>query len=515
MITKYWNTIKQENPYHLFTLFVVFAVGFGYRLVFLFHPLVNDECFTYVYYASKPLSFGLTNYCTNNHPFNTFLVNISTRIFGNAEWALRFPIFICGVLTIPLVYILFRKLYNKTVGLIAIVFVSTSYMMVHYSVEARGYGIQTFLFLLLILTALYLKKNNTLRGWVVFGVIGVLGFYTLITNIYFFGAVAIWLFISAVIKDVSVERGVFIRNLILTCVSVGVVSVVLYLPFVIVSGLGSLTGNSIVKPLAFSYFVRELPKAFAFSYASWSVDVWWPIFLVLGVGFIVSIIFHKKIARDHCVNLALVIIGWCLVVLFAQRTLPYNRVFFPLLPMFFGFASAGVWFVGHRVKKHVLKKRRLISQPLVLNILIIGLTIILVFMVFVSKSSYGTGDVSGEFTGMDNRKIAEVLEENIQDGDMVYSNYFTVLGLSYYFERNGTPLSQLYGNVYGVPLTSPEEIKRVLVVFDLPHATLPQIMEYSNLDWSMCLDEPEENIVLAGEGFLFDIAVVPLENDES
>ncbi|MCG2796479.1 MAG: hypothetical protein L6427_11580, partial [Actinomycetia bacterium] len=147
---------------------------------------------------------------------------------------------------------------------------------------------------------------------------------------------------------------------------------------------------------------------------------------------------------------------------------------------------------------------------------IIGLTIILVIMVFVSRSSYGTGGIlTCERPGMDCRKIAEVITENIQEGDMVYSNYFTVVGLSYYLERSQVPLSQLYGNAYGVPLISPESIKRIFVVLDLTHAMLPEIIEeYSNLDWNVKLDEPEENIIFVDGGFLFDIAIIPIREGE-
>jgi uncharacterized membrane protein len=506
--TTYWNEIREENGYHLAGLLVVFGIGVFYRINFLFQSLLYDETFTFIYYADRPLSFGLTEYSTNNHPLNTFLVHVSTRIFGSAEWAIRLPVFTCGVLIMPLVYLLFRKLYNKTVGLLALAFISVSYVFVSYSVQARGYGIQAFLFLLLVFTALNIKETNSRWGWVAFSVIGILGFYALPTTIYFFGSVALWLLVSAILKDIPVERKLFTRNLALSCVATVGSTALLYLPFVLRSGLDPLISNNIVTPLPLREFLKALPEALAFVYKGWSVDIFWPIIALVGVGLIVSIVFNKKMSKDHKANIALVTICWCLFILLIQRTIPYDRVWVPLLPLFFGFGSAGIWFIGHSIREFVENRRKkpVKDRPLVFTIMVIWFAALLAVMVFASSSIYGTKEESTEYAGMDPKRIAEVIREEIQEGDLVYSNYFTVLGMSYYFKRWGVPLEQLYGNVYGVTPISPEEVKRMIVALDIAHVTIGNVVEYSNIDWNETLLVPNENIICVKD-YLFDIAI--------
>jgi len=138
--------------------------------------------------------------------------------------------------------------------------------------------------------------------------------------------------------------------------------------------------------------------------------------------------------------------------------------------------------------------------------MVIWFAALLAVMVFASSSIYGTKEESTEYAGMDPKRIAEVIREEIQEGDLVYSNYFTVLGMSYYFKRWGVPLEQLYGNVYGVTPISPEEVKRMIVALDIAHVTIGNVVEYSNIDWNETLLVPNENIICVKD-YLFDIAI--------
>ena len=50
------------------TLLAVVAVGAILRLIFLFQPMRYDEAFSFLFFASRPLSEGLSDYAApNNH----------------------------------------------------------------------------------------------------------------------------------------------------------------------------------------------------------------------------------------------------------------------------------------------------------------------------------------------------------------------------------------------------------------------------------------------------------------
>jgi predicted membrane-bound mannosyltransferase len=112
-----WRNETKATRYSLVTLF---AIGTGVRLFFLFQPIMQDEAANYMYFAAKPLSFGLSHYPEpSNHLLNTFLMHWVTRILGNGVWAVRLPAFISGILLIPVIYLLIRRLYNRNTALLA------------------------------------------------------------------------------------------------------------------------------------------------------------------------------------------------------------------------------------------------------------------------------------------------------------------------------------------------------------------------------------------------------------
>ncbi|TCJ16765.1 phospholipid carrier-dependent glycosyltransferase [Rubrobacter taiwanensis] len=74
------------------------------------------------------------------------------QLFGDSEWVLRFPAALAGVLTIPAVFLLGRRLYSDREGLIAAALTAVMWAPVYYSQEARMYSP---LILFAVLTALF------------------------------------------------------------------------------------------------------------------------------------------------------------------------------------------------------------------------------------------------------------------------------------------------------------------------------------------------------------------------
>ncbi len=83
-------------------------------------------------------------------PLYYLLIWFTDIIFSDSEWALRFPSVIFGILNIPLIYVLARRLFptpllsRTPAPLLAAALFTISPLMIYYSQEARMYTLLTF-----------------------------------------------------------------------------------------------------------------------------------------------------------------------------------------------------------------------------------------------------------------------------------------------------------------------------------------------------------------------------------
>jgi len=78
-------------------------------------------------------------------PLYYYLLHFWSQLTGTSELALRWLSLIFGVLTVPLAYLLGRRLFNMQVGFFAALFAAISPFLVYYSQEARMYSQVAFL----------------------------------------------------------------------------------------------------------------------------------------------------------------------------------------------------------------------------------------------------------------------------------------------------------------------------------------------------------------------------------
>ncbi len=122
-------------------------------------------------------------------PFYYLVLWVTTRLFGQSEWALRFPSTIFGLLAVPMMWQVGRRVIGQQisgdkqtwwsirhVALLAAGFMAFSPLMVYYSQEARMYSLlvlQALLgsYLVFVLPQRQFKRSNFLRSllWVAQG----------------------------------------------------------------------------------------------------------------------------------------------------------------------------------------------------------------------------------------------------------------------------------------------------------------------------------------------------------
>ncbi len=129
----------------LITLF-----GLELRVAISNCPMWYDEGHS-ILVAVQQFPFGIDNFLFTKDfqhtPFYFYFLHFWLKIFGTSEILLRFSSVIFGVATIPLTYIVAKKLYknDKIVGIISAILVAVSPLMVYYSIEVRMYMMVTFL----------------------------------------------------------------------------------------------------------------------------------------------------------------------------------------------------------------------------------------------------------------------------------------------------------------------------------------------------------------------------------
>ena len=116
------------------------------RIVSLNQSLWLDEAINVM--AARSYSFLgiLTEYAKADfHPPLYFIIIwIWTKLFGFSEVSARLPSVIFGLLTIWLVFLIGRKLYSKTLGILAALLLALNPLHIYYSQEARMYSMAAF-----------------------------------------------------------------------------------------------------------------------------------------------------------------------------------------------------------------------------------------------------------------------------------------------------------------------------------------------------------------------------------
>ncbi|MCJ7666815.1 MAG: glycosyltransferase family 39 protein [Anaerolineae bacterium] len=128
---------------------LIVLLAFLLRLYRLDHQsLWYDEGFS-VYLARMSLSEITARTASDIHPpLYYYLLHLWLGPFGDSEFVLRFFSVVFGLLTVPLIYALGRRLLSTASGLLAALLLAFSPFYLWYSQEARMYTLVTFLCLL-------------------------------------------------------------------------------------------------------------------------------------------------------------------------------------------------------------------------------------------------------------------------------------------------------------------------------------------------------------------------------
>jgi uncharacterized membrane protein len=143
-----WTHLQKYSVYIVVLIsiaaFIIRAYRIGYLTVWL------DE-YMHIMPALDVLKGNSMNQGDINGIFLTWLITGFFKLFGISEGVARIPSILLGTATIPLIYILAKKLYNNSIGIISAFLYAFSLYVICWSRLARNYASFGFAYILLII----------------------------------------------------------------------------------------------------------------------------------------------------------------------------------------------------------------------------------------------------------------------------------------------------------------------------------------------------------------------------
>jgi len=168
---------------HVAIFLLMVLIGFALRLYRLgYQSLWYDETVS-VLLARKSLPALTAHTAGDIHPpLYYYLLHFWIRLTGSSEFSLAFLSLVFGLLLIPLLFYLGRRLYGVKIGLLGALLLALSPFNLWYSQEVRMYTLGASLGLISLLFLLRLMKSQPRlprRHWVGYILASALGLYTL------------------------------------------------------------------------------------------------------------------------------------------------------------------------------------------------------------------------------------------------------------------------------------------------------------------------------------------------
>jgi 4-amino-4-deoxy-L-arabinose transferase-like glycosyltransferase len=346
------SSTTKKNLGFLVAVLVITIYATVQRLAHIERPVLHDEAYTIVTFSDS-LFHAITDYSLpNNHVFHSILVFFSIRIFGFAPWAARLPAFLAGVLVIPGVFFLANRLYDPWTGILASLLAAFSPDLIDYSTNARGYILVAFFTLVVLILGCSVLRNKNRFSWGLIILFSAIGLFTNPVMLFPFGILFAWLFFENLMADTDSysSKWDFFRYWLFTGLITALLTWLLYTPILIYTGPHLLFANGFVAPVPWNKFLEACYAHFIQTWTQWTAGVPTPVIAVLGLGWVLALIFHKKISAIRF-PLQLAAALWISILLVIQRPEALEKVWVFLLPLMLIWASAGV--MGFLQKIHL------------------------------------------------------------------------------------------------------------------------------------------------------------------
>lgn len=176
---------KKKGLALLLVIFVL-AITVYLRLLNIDTAFWYDEACSW-FSAKQEFPIGIIDNLLNldlqHTPLYFFVLHFWMKIFGNSEVAIRSFSVIFGILTVPLVYVVSKKIASNKITIFSTLVTAVSPLLVFFSVEARMYPIVVFLVMLSINYLIDFEQKNDKKSLIKLIFVNLLIPYTLVGGI--------------------------------------------------------------------------------------------------------------------------------------------------------------------------------------------------------------------------------------------------------------------------------------------------------------------------------------------
>jgi len=416
------------------------AVGAGIRGYYLSQPMRYDEAFSFLNFVHKDFPALFFYPLPNNHVLHSILVKAVTQVWGDSPASIRFTAFLAGVATIPLLFCLCRRLGKS--GILASFSAAVFPYLIAYSDNARGYSLIVLFSLALAFTGVKAVKKPSLTGAALLSLIAALGMMTIPTMLFPIAGIYCWLGCLLLADDKPV--GTTLVRFVIPCLLLTIVlTVILYIPVILLNGIEPLVANRFVQPQPWHQFLGQIYPHLQETWTDFSRDIPpWLVFVLLAFG--VTGLYDSARRMDWPTLLILpsMLVG-AATVLLIQHKIPFPRIWIYIIPFFLFIADAGFTSLIKYISERSL---------LVTNTAILATGVACALSLIASDSIAGYND-TGRFA--EAPLVAKYLKPKISAADdlqvMPPANWPTYFYLWYYgVLGQHRPVSQKPGITYFV-----------------------------------------------------------------
>lgn len=162
-------------------LLAILALALVLRVPLLGRGFQGDEIRTMLDFVEAPSTWETITRVVdfNNHHFYSLLARGMEAALGRAEWVVRLPALLFGLLTIPALWIGLRGDFGSRTALLAALLLATSPIHIGFSATARGYtGLVFFTWCATILFFSVVREDGRVSRVIAYAVLSALGIWT-------------------------------------------------------------------------------------------------------------------------------------------------------------------------------------------------------------------------------------------------------------------------------------------------------------------------------------------------
>ncbi|MBF9033174.1 phospholipid carrier-dependent glycosyltransferase [Rhodobacterales bacterium HKCCE2091] len=183
-------------------LLAITVLAAALRLYRLDSGLWYDEVLTLVDFVRLPVNEIVTTYTSlNNHVLFTLQAHASVALFGESAWAVRLPAAIFGIATVPLTWLLVRRIGAPMAWAhVTALLVAVNYHHIWFSQNARGYTGLVFWCLAATICFVEGGRRPDWRPWLWFSLAAAAALYTHLSAAFFLIGLALVYLVFAVAR---------------------------------------------------------------------------------------------------------------------------------------------------------------------------------------------------------------------------------------------------------------------------------------------------------------------------